>query len=131
VAVDADFSSVSQTHLKDVHDVHHVSKRSWGHVFPTLAEAADSVLVEMLRNVTEAYFWNNTISAVWMLNNFNFTSPGYCRLSTVRILISLNLAKRLYSLMSLVEGRCIARMSSVIQLECSPSMALGSLLLVL
>jgi hypothetical protein len=28
VAVDADFSSVSQTHLKDVHDVHHVSKRS-------------------------------------------------------------------------------------------------------
>lgn len=80
----------------------------------------------MLRDITESNCRYDAISTVRMLTITNCTSPGYCRLSTAFIFLSLKFLYKLYSLINLSDGLCIAKMFSVIQFEFRPSIALGN-----
>ena len=66
MAVYADPASISETHFKDVHDAHHMLKCSTGHVFPTLVETVDAVVVEVFRDVAETSIRDDAIPAVWV-----------------------------------------------------------------
>ena len=129
--MDTNTSSITQAHIENVHDSHHMFKRSTTHIFPTLAKTVNSMLIKMFWYVAEAHIRNNSISAVGMLPNFMVTSPGSWRFKTVFILFSLNMLYNLNYLISRYEGLCMASIFFVIQLEWSPSIALGNLLLVL
>ena len=113
---------------EDVHDAHHMLEGGRSHVFPALAEARDSVGVETLWQVTKPSLRDDSVPTVRVLHLVSSTSPGSCRFMIAPIPTSLNLLYSLNSFMSRSEGRCMARMSSVIQLECSPSIALGCFL---
>ena len=65
-----DFPPVSQTHLEQVHDPHHMFKGSTGHIFPTLVEAVNPVPVKVLRNVAEPSIRDDSVPTVRMLSRF-------------------------------------------------------------
>jgi hypothetical protein len=112
--------SVFESHIENVHNAHHVLEGRTSHIFPAFAETMDTVLIEVFRHVAETYIWNYPISTVRVLLITITTSPGSCRFKTALMFFSLNLAYRLNSFISRYEGRCIARMLSVIQFELSP-----------
>jgi hypothetical protein len=70
VAVDTNFPAFSDAHVEDVHDPHHVLESSTGHVLPTLIETVNSVLVEVLWDVTETNIRNDSVTTVWVLSRF-------------------------------------------------------------
>lgn len=85
-------SSLFKTHFENIHDTHHMFKSSTGHVLPTFVKAVYSMLIEVFRNVAKRSIKNQTISTVRMLFIIITTSPGSCKLRTVLMFFSLNLA---------------------------------------
>ena len=117
MAMNCDSPAILQRHLKDVHDFHHVRKGCRSHIFPRLIKNVDPVLKKVLGNVGEADIRNNAIPAIRMLHKTSFTYPGYCKLRIVFIPIYLNFLYNPNSFISLSDGRCIARIVSIIQFE--------------
>ena len=70
MAMHAYLTAFSNTHVKDVHDSHHVLKSSTRHIFPTFVETVYPVFVEVFRNVTETHVRYDPISTVRMLSRF-------------------------------------------------------------
>ena len=58
---------IPQTHLKQIHDPHHMLKSSTRHIFPTLVETVNAMTIEVLRNVTESDLRYYPISTIRML----------------------------------------------------------------
>jgi hypothetical protein len=67
MAMNTDSSPILKSHIKDIHDSHHMLKCSTGHILPAFVEALNAVPIEVLRNVTEANFRNYSITTKWML----------------------------------------------------------------
>ena len=117
--------------IENVHHSHHMFKCSGCHVLPTFVEEFYPLIEECFWIIAETHHGKVSIPAVRVLNKQNTTSPGYCKFRIVLILCWWNLSNRLNSLINLSLGLCMAKISDVIQFECSPSIALGCTLFVL
>ena len=117
--------------IEDIHDPHHMLKSRSSHIFPTLVKKFNPLHIKTFRVITKANHGKQSISTIRMLNiKLNDTSPGSCKFKIVLIFSFLNFSYRLYYLIRRSLGLCMARILCVIQLQCSPSIAFGCILLV-
>ena len=70
MAVNTNSASVSEAHLKNIHDSHHMFESSTGHIFPTLVKAVNAMVIELLRDIAESNMGDDSVSAKRMFSGF-------------------------------------------------------------